>query len=157
MSRSSPTSDSSAWPGTIPLRSFYTAGIAGQIFFDALKRRGRLIANRCRPCKQVYLPTRSYCERCFTALTERVEVEPTGRLVSFTICHIDRDRRPLRRPRALALVQIDGTTTTLLHYLLGVTKPEQVRIGSRVEVVIKPKHQRRGSILDIEGFRPAKK
>jgi uncharacterized OB-fold protein len=77
--------------------------------------------------------------------------------VSFTICHVDRDRRPLRRPRALALVQLDGTTTTLLHYLLGITEPEQVRIGSKVEVVIKPKQRRRGSILDIEGFRPMKK
>lgn len=157
MKGSEPTRNASAWPGTIPLRSLYTAGSAGQIFFDALKRHGQLIAIRCRPCKQVYLPARSYCERCFAALTEQVEVKPTGRLVSFTICHVDHDRRPLRRIRALALVQLDGTTTTLLHYLLGVTKPEQVRIGIRVEVVIKPKHQRRGSILDIEGFRPAKK
>jgi uncharacterized OB-fold protein len=157
MNRSAPTRDASAWPGAIPLKSLYTSGSGGQIFFEALKRHGQLIATRCRACKQVYLPARSYCERCFAALTERLEVKPTGRLVSFTICHVDRDRRPLRRPRALALVQLDGTTTTLLHYLLGITEPEQVRIGSKVEVVIKPKQRRRGSILDIEGFRPMKK
>jgi uncharacterized OB-fold protein len=157
MNRSAPTRDASAWSGAIPLKSLYTSGSGGQIFFEALKRHGQLIATRCRPCKQVYLPARSYCERCFAALTERQEVKPTGRLVSFTICHVDRDRRPLRRPRALALVQLDGTTTTLLHYLLGITEPEQVRIGSKVEVVIKPKQRRRGSILDIEGFRPMKK
>lgn len=157
MTRSAPSKDPIAWPGTIPLTSLYTAGSGGQIFFEALKRRAQLIATRCRPCKQVYLPARSYCERCFAALTERVEVKPTGRLVSFTICHVDRDRRPLRRPRALALAQLDGATTALLHYLLDVTEPEQVKIGSRVEVIVKPKRLRHGSILDIEGFRPVKK
>ena len=157
MTRSAPSKDPIAWPGTIPLTSLYTTGSGGQIFFEALKRRAQLIATRCRPCKQVYLPARSYCERCFAALTERVEVKPTGRLVSFTICHVDRDRRPLRRPRALALAQLDGTTTALLHYLLDVTEPEQVKIGSRVEVIVKPKRLRHGSILDIEGFRPVKK
>jgi uncharacterized protein len=142
----------SAWPGAIPLASLYTAGAAGQIFFDALKRQGRLIASRCRACKQVYLPARAFCERCFAALTQRLAVKPTGRIVSYTICHVDRDRAPLRRPRVLALVQLDGADTVLLHDLLGARDPEQIKIGSPVEVKIKPKRRRVGSILDIEGF-----
>jgi uncharacterized protein len=145
--------DHAAWPGAIPLTSLYTAGVGGQIFFAALKQHGKLIATRCRPCKQVYLPARSFCERCLGALSDQVEVKPTGQLVSYTICHVDRDRRPLRRPRALALVQLDGATTTLLHYLLDVSGPDKESIGRQVEVVIKPKRQRTGSILDIEGFR----
>jgi uncharacterized OB-fold protein len=145
--------DHRVWPGAIPITSTYTAGVAGQIFFDALKRSGKLIATRCRPCKQVYLPARLFCERCLGALTEQAEIKTTGVLVSYTFCHIDRDRRPLRRPQALALVQLDGANTVLLHYLLDVTRPEQISIGARVEVVIKPKGRRIGSILDIEGFR----
>jgi uncharacterized protein len=146
--------DHTAWPGAIPLTSLYTAGVGGQIFFDALKQHGKLIGTRCRPCKQVYVPARCFCERCLGALTEQVEVKPTGLLVSYTICHVDRDRRPLRRPRALALAQLDGATTVLLHYLLDVTGPDQISIGRRVQVIIKPKRRRTGSILDIEGFRP---
>jgi uncharacterized OB-fold protein len=146
--------DHTAWPGAIPLTSLYTAGVGGQIFFDALKQHGKLIGTRCRPCKQVYLPARCFCERCLGALTEQVEVKPTGRLVSYTFCQVDRDRRRLRRPRALALAQLDGATTVLLHYLLDVTSPDQIRIGNRIEVIIKPKRRRMGSILDIEGFRP---
>jgi uncharacterized OB-fold protein len=157
MNKSEPSQSSGAWSGAIPISSSYTVGSAGQIFFDALKNHGTLVATRCRPCKQVYLPARSFCERCFAALTEQVEIEPTGRLLSYTICHIDHDRKRLRRPRALALVQLDGTTTNLLHNLLGVTKPDQAAIGSRVQAVIKPKARRRGSILDIEGFRLVKK
>jgi uncharacterized OB-fold protein len=146
--------DHTAWPGAIPLTSLYTAGVGGQIFFDALKQHGKLIGTRCRPCKQVYLPARCFCERCLGALTEQVEVKPTGRLVSYTFCQVDRDRRRLRRPRALALAQLDGATTVLLHYLLDVTGPDQISIGRRVQVIIKPKRRRNGSILDIEGFRP---
>jgi len=131
----------------------YTSGIAGQIFFDALKEQGILLATRCRVCRQVYLPARAFCERCLSALTEQVKIKPTGRLVSFTMNYIDRDRRRLRRPQALALTQLDGTTTVLLHYLLEVTDPRQVHCGAKVELIIKPKRQRQGSILDLQGFR----
>ena len=156
MTPSARNDDHIAWPGAIPLTSLYTAGLGGHIFFDALKRHGKLVGTRCRACKQVYLPARCFCERCFGALTEEMEVKPTGRLVSYTICQVDRDRRPLRRPRALALVRLDGATTVLLHYLLDVTEPDQISVGRRVEAIIKPKRRRIGSILDIEGFRIVK-
>jgi uncharacterized OB-fold protein len=141
------------WPGEIPIQSFYTAGSGGQIFFNALKQDGKLIGTRCAPCAQVYVPARSFCERCFSALTETVEVKHTGRLVSYTVCYFDRDRQPLDRPLALALVRLDGATTLLLHHLLGVDAPDSLEIGNKVETIIKPRTKRVGSILDIEGFR----
>ena len=141
------------WSGEIPLTSLYTAGTGGQIFLSALKTRGKLIGTRCSPCEQVYLPARLFCERCFAELVEQVEVKRTGKLVSYTLCHVDHDGARLRRPVALALVQLEGATTLLLHRLLGVSDPGRVKIGSRVETVIKPKTKRIGSILDIEGFR----
>jgi uncharacterized OB-fold protein len=142
-----------AWPGGIPLTSLYTAGTGGQIFFHALKIQGKLIGTRCRPCEQVYLPTRSFCERCFAELKEQVEVKRTGRLASYTFCHVDLDGARLQRPLALGLVQLEGASTLLLHYLLGVNDPTEVKIGCTVEAVIKPKAKRTGSILDIAGFR----
>jgi uncharacterized OB-fold protein len=142
-----------AWPGKIPLTSLYTAGTGGQIFFHALKTQGKLIGTRCSPCDQVYLPARSFCERCFAELTEQVEVKRTGRLVSYTLSYVDHDGARLRRPLALGLVQLEGATTLILHRLLGVNGPTEVKIGCRVETLIKPKANRIGSILDIEGFR----
>jgi uncharacterized OB-fold protein len=145
--------DQRAWPGKIPLTSLYTTGTGGQIFFQALKMRGKLIGTRCNPCEQVYLPARSFCERCFAELTEQLEVKRTGRLVSYTLSYVDHGGARLRRPMALGLVQLEGATTLMLHYLLSVDDPIQVTIGRRVETVIKPKAKRIGSILDIEGFR----
>ena len=142
-----------AWPGEIPLTSLYTAGTGGQIFFQALKAQGKLVGTRCRSCEQVYVPARSFCERCFAELNEQVEVKRTGRLVSYTICYADHDGARLRSPVALALVQLEGATTVMLHRLLDTSEPAEVKIGCRVEAVIKPKAKRVGSILDIEGFR----
>lgn len=143
----------SAWPGSIPLQSLYTAGTGGQIFFEALKQRGQFIGTRCRPCAQVYLPARSFCERCFDELSESVEVKRTGQLVSYTICYVDNDHNAVRRPVALGLVKLDGATTVFLHRLIGVREPAEVSIGCRVEARVKAKKDRVGSILDIEGFR----
>jgi uncharacterized OB-fold protein len=141
------------WHGEIPIRSLYTAGIGGQMFFRALKERGELLATTCDTCKQVYLPARLFCERCFAALSKQTVVTPEGVIKSFTFCAIDHENRPLKQPLALALAQLDGATTFLLHRLLDATKADDVAIGSRVKVAIKPKAKRNGSILDIEGFR----
>jgi hypothetical protein len=140
------------WQGEIPLQSFYTAGLGGQIFFEALKKRGELVGTRCEPCRQLYVPARAFCERCFAELTEPVKIKPQGTLASFTFCSVDHDGRPLAKPLALALVRLEGATTLMLHYLLKVSDPAAVKIGAPVKAVIKPKTQRTGSILDIEGF-----
>jgi uncharacterized OB-fold protein len=151
--RSAKNMERRTWPGEIPLTSLYTAGTGGQIFFRALKTQGKLIGTRCHPCEQIYLPARSFCERCFAELKEQVEVKRTGRLVSYTVCYVDHDGARLRGPVALALVQLEGATTVMLHRLLDVSGPTEVKIGSRVETIIKAKAKRVGSILDIEGFR----
>jgi uncharacterized protein len=141
------------WRGEIAIESLYTAGAGGQIFFKALKEKGELVGTRCRPCDQVYVPSRRFCERCFAELTEKVTVRPEGVLKSFSYSYVDHQGRRLRQPVASALVQLDGATTVMLHRLLDVKDLSRVSIGSRVRAVIKAKSQRTGSILDIEGFR----
>ncbi len=140
------------WYGGIPLQSLYTAGLGGQIFFKALKERGEIIGTRCQACKQVYVPARAFCERCFAELTEQVKIRPQGTLMSFTFSHYDRDGRRMGKPDALGLVRLEGATTVMLHRLLKVSDAGKVSIGARVRGVIKPKVKRTGSILDIEGF-----
>jgi len=141
------------WRGEIPVTSQYTAGVGGQKSWAALKRKGELLGTRCPSCAQVYLPARLFCERCFAELTEAVPVKPAGVVRSFTICYVDPDDRQLERPYALALVELDGATTLILHRVLDVDDAAQIAIGSRVEVVLKPPSERLGSILDIAGFR----
>jgi uncharacterized protein len=137
--------------GAIPVRHRYTAGVAGDRFFRALRDRGEILGTPCSACGVTYVPGRMFCERCFAELTDWVKVGPGGTLESFTAVHLDLDGQPLVEPAWVGLVMLDGATTVLPHRLEpNGTEP---RIGSRVEAVIEPKSKRSGSINDIRGFR----
>jgi uncharacterized OB-fold protein len=58
---------------------------------------------------------------------------------------------PVDHPFAYVLVRLDGADTALAHVVTE--RPDDVRVGTRVEAVWKPDGERTGSILDIAGFR----
>jgi uncharacterized OB-fold protein len=136
--------------GAIPVRHTYTAGVAGDRFFRALRDEGKILGTPCSACGVVYVPGRMFCERCFAALTDWVPVGPGGTLESFTAVMIDLDRRPLDEPQWIGLVRLDGATTVLVHRL---ENGGEAVMGARVEAVLEPKKRRTGSINDIRAFR----
>jgi len=140
------------WPGDMPVEHRYTPGVAGEVFFTALRDRGVLLGSRCEHCSYTYVPTRLFCERCFAELAADTEVGPQGVLVSFTIGFVGVEGEPLEEPETFGLVKLDGADAVLLHRVLNVGD-EPLEIGERVEVVIRDPNARVGSILDIEGFR----
>jgi uncharacterized OB-fold protein len=153
--RHSKTSDLTHWQGRIPVNYVYTTGRAGEKFFRGIIN-GQLVAAECIACGVVYLPPRTYCERCFARLEDSyVKVSPQGRVHTFTACHKKLDGSHSQTPILIAMVKIDHTDGGLIHYL-GDVKPEEVYIGMPVEAVFKPKKQRKGSILDIKYFKPKK-
>lgn len=142
------------WEGEIPVGHRYTAGVAGEAFFTALRDRGVLLGSRCDGCSYTYVPARMFCERCFAELAADTEVGPAGELVSFTIAFVDVEGEPLDRPVTLGLVRLDDADAVFLHRVLDPGE-EPLEIGERMELVLRPDAQRTGSILDIEGFRIA--
>ena len=153
--RHTSTADLTHWKGRIPVNYVYTAGRAGEQFLREIKA-GRLLAAQCEPCDTVYLPPRTYCEKCFNRIEDNtIRLSPKGKVHTFTVCHQKMDGTPTNKPLVIAMIQIEGTDGGLVHYLDGVT-PEDVAIGMPVEAVFLPKKQRKGSILDIKYFRPRK-
>lgn len=148
--------DVRVWEGEIPVRHRYTAGMAGEAFFRALRDRGELLGSRCESCGITYCPARLFCERCFAELEPKVKVGPRGTVESFTVGYTGVDGEPLEEPVVLGLVRPDGADTVLVHFLVDYGD-RPVGIGDRVEAVLQPKDGRTGSILDIRGFRPAKR
>jgi len=137
-----------AWKGAIPVGSLYTAGLAGQMFLEALKEKGEILGSRCEKCDKVYVPAAIFCESCFSELKEHKPVKPEGEVVSFTVCHHDVDGNALTPPRIAAAVRLDGASSVLIHNGLG--EPSKWKIGARAKVKLAA--AREGSILDIEGF-----
>ncbi|MBE0430794.1 MAG: Zn-ribbon domain-containing OB-fold protein [Dehalococcoidia bacterium] len=139
--------------GEIPVYAQYTFGIAGEKFFRELKDNGRLMGVKCPECNLIYVPPRIYCERCFSELTEWLEIPNRGVVHTFTVSHIDLDGNRLKEPVIVALVKFDGVYGGLVHRL-GRVEADKVSIGMPVEMVLKSKTKRVGSILDIDYFKP---
>lgn len=131
--------------GEIPIESFYTAGIAGEVFFSALKQ-GKFVASRCEKCNLTWFPARLFCERCMNKSEKNISLSEVGTIVSFTESCIDLDSRRLAKPITIGLINIQGTDTTFVHKL-NIVKPV---IGMKVKAVFE--QERKGSILDIKHF-----
>lgn len=132
----------------------YAAGGHFRRFFEALREESLILGLRCPGCRRVYLPPRPLCGNCFRRMAEWVPVGPRGTLRAFTVVHFPfldpttGEPRPV--PFAMGLVQLDGADTTLNHYL-DETDLDRLRIGLRVEAVLR--EPREGTMADIRGFR----
>lgn len=148
--------DAIAWKGDLPLTSRYSAGIAGEKFFRAIKDEAKFLGTRCEACSLTYVPATMFCERCFAELDEWIEVPNRGKVFTYTVLFRDLDDQPLDEPRVLAYVKLEGSDGGLVHYL-GELEDRCLCIGLEVEAVFKDAAEREGSILDIEYFQPVGK
>jgi len=130
----------------------WDAGVAIGRFLDGLEA-GMIFGRQCRRCDRVLVPPRMFCERCFRPTDAWVQVETTGVVQTFSICHVRWDMEPLDPPEIPAVISIDGSDGGFLHKL-GEVAVDEVAIGMAVEAVWKPEAERTGSILDIAYFRP---
>ncbi|MEO0116791.1 MAG: Zn-ribbon domain-containing OB-fold protein [candidate division WOR-3 bacterium] len=140
-----------SWKGELPVESLYTAGIAGEKFFRAIKEEGKFLATYCPKCDFVFLPPKIYCEFCFETLTEWREIPNRGRLEGYTILFLGPDGKELSQPELVGLIRMENTDTVIVHRL-GEMEPEEIEIGMELEAVFK--REREGEINDILYFRP---
>ena len=139
--------------GKLEIPYKYYAGETGSMFLTTLRDRMKILGMKCDRCKTVFVPPRSICDRCYKRIKEWVEVGPAGTVTSFTVVRYREPHMPRKPPFVLALIKLDGANTGLTH-LLGEVKPEEVKIGMRVEPIWSV--DRRARITDIEYFRPVK-
>lgn len=131
----------------------YTAGIAGDKFFKAIRDEEKFLATPCKKCNITYLPPRMYCEQCFSSLEEYVEVPTKGVVDTFTLTYEDRDGEKLDKPVLVAFIRIENTDGGIIHPL-GEVDFDLVKLGMSVVAVFKEKSQRKGGLTDIEYFKP---
>lgn len=107
-------------------------------FWDAT-RRGELRMPFCDGCGSWFFTPEARCPRCLAAGWRYRGVAGTGTVYSVTVVH----RAPgpgFDVPFALAIVELDEGVSLLSH-VVGVA-PEDVRIGQRVRVRLRPLTER---------------
>lgn len=138
--------------GFIKMPYNWSVGETGSRFFTELRDHKRIWGTKCTECGKVFIPPRRNCGVCMTRNMEWMELEPEGRLVTYTIVYYDSPVLPQTdRPVMYGLIKLDGADTSLLH-LLGEVRPEDVLSGMRVEAVFGEKAN--GNIHDIAYFKP---
>lgn len=137
------------------LKYSWSAGVATSRFLRGLRRK-EIWGRECDGCRRVLVPPRMYCERCYRPTDRWVRLRDSGKVVTYSIAHVNSDASRRSEPIVVAVIEIDGASRLMgILHLLGEVAPEKVRIGTRVEAVWRPDDERYGSITDIKYFRPA--
>lgn len=126
----------------------YTPGPLGLRWLEALKK-GVIMAASCDRCGYVFIPPKIYCPRCFSEVSQLVELKEKPYLASYTIIYKDFEGRELERPIVLGLIRFRGVAGGLIHYIEAPI--DRITRGAELEPVFR--RDRRGSITDIEFFR----
>jgi uncharacterized OB-fold protein len=118
-------------------------------FFTAL--RERRILGSPTPDGRVLVPPMEHDPNTGEALGETVEVGPGGTVTSWAWVFTPREKHPLDRPFAWALIRLDGATSGLLH-AVDAGDESRMKTGMRVQ----PRWRRDpiGGIRDLEYFEP---
>lgn len=122
--------------------------ILGQ-FFTALRER-RIVGVR-RPDGTVMVPPKEYDPATGQALAEIVPVASEGTVVTWAWVQAPREKQPLDRPFAYALILLDGADTPLLH---AVDAGEMGGMRSGMRVRARWRDETEGHIRDIACFEP---
>jgi len=117
--------------------------------------RYRLIAGRCKSCGRAHHPPANACPYCGSRVLDNVELPRVGRILSYSIVYTtpfeDKDKSPV------ILGLIDLGVTRLVAEIVDV-KPEDVKMGDRVEAVFRRISVDGGTGLIVYGikFRPVR-
>lgn len=136
-----------SWKDEIPLHYEYTAGVAGERFLRGLEQ-GKILAAVCPKCGKAYLPPKTYCVDCYVAISEFRDVSLKARVAALASSEFDLEGKKLPTPRTFAFVTFQGVSGGLVHYVAG----EGIRLGTPVTAKFRPSSERKGTLLDIEGF-----
>lgn len=138
--------DLRSWKDEIPLHYIYTAGVAGEKFLRGLQE-GKLLAAKCEKCGRMYLPPKMYCVQCFAEISKFIEIGPQGTVRAVAESYVDFHGNKVAKPVTFVFIEFRGVTGGLLHHAR-----EGLKVGSKVTARFRPIVERKGSILDIEGF-----
>lgn len=130
----------------------HVAGDRRAVYLRALKDK-RILGSRCSKTGKVFVPPLINSPESFAPADEYVDVADRGIVTTFCVVNIPVIGRNLELPYVAASVALDGAAVSIFA-LIQECRPDDVRMGMRVEAVWKPDGERQGDHEDILYFRP---
>jgi uncharacterized protein len=97
--------------------------------------RGKIITNKCLKCGHIMLGTIYYCEKCHGSDLQSIELEGTGKVVTYTIQAVAPEGfNDIGKPYAWVVFKIDNTALKVSGILIGIKSPADLPLGSKVKV-----------------------
>ena len=137
---------------TIHLPYDYVAGEYKERYLRGLKDK-KILGSKCSKTGKIFIPPVVCSPESFAPATEFVELSHRGVVTTFCTVNIPVIDRSIEIPYVAASVALDGAAISMFA-LIQECKPEDVRMGMRVEAVFKPDGERVGDHQDILYFRP---
>jgi len=137
---------------TLRLPYHYVAGDYRARYLRALKDK-KILGSKCSKTGKVFVPPLVASPESFAPAEDLVEVADRGVMTTFCIVRIPVIGRNVELPYVAASVALDGADVSIFA-LIQECRPEDVRMGMRVEAVWKPDGERQGDHEDILYFRP---
>jgi uncharacterized OB-fold protein len=130
----------------------YVAGDHRARYLRALKEK-KILGSKCSKTGKVFVPPLVASPESLAPCEELVELSGRGVVTTFCIVNIPVIGRAIELPYVAASVALDGAAISI-YALIQECRPENVRMGMRVEAVWKPDGERQGDHEDIQYFRP---
>lgn len=136
----------------IRLPYHYVAGDYRAIYLRGLKEK-KILGSRCSKTGKVFVPPLMSSPESFAPCDEIVELPDRGVVTTYCVVNIPVIGREVELPYVAASVALDGAAISIFA-LVQECKPEEARMGMRVEAVWKADDERTGDHTDIQYFRP---
>lgn len=69
--------------------------------------QGKLMGGKCKNCGKIHFPPRPVCDNCFSKNLEWIEINPKGKLLTYTIIHVAPSQFQLMAPYAVGIMQLE--------------------------------------------------
>ncbi len=147
------TTDRFVADGKLALPYTYFAGRVGSKFLTTIRDEKKIMGIKCNKCNKVFVPPRQTCDVCMEDIRDNwADVQNSGKVTNFTVVRYDDKHLPKKAPYVLAMIQLDGADTSLVHVVEGID-PDKAKIGMKVQAVFAD--ETTSTILDIDHFAPA--
>jgi len=103
--------------------------------FIIAARRKKILTKKCSLCGHFMLPTVYCCDKCSSREYETLELEGTGKVVTYTIQAVAPEGFEDAGSYSWIVFSVDGTDLRVSGFLPGVISPSALPIGSSVRVL----------------------